>query len=163
MERLHGEKRGRPLMLGFIDSLVQKFLIATRKKGGVVNNYSCRRCFDDEKTSEHSSLRLVSIEKSLWAKSLFKRMKFTRRAATTGKIEIPEGARREVELVFLHRIVDNVEWHSIPSTLVLNLDQTPNKLVPACRMTLTEMNSKNVPIAGFSDKKNQLRSHLSLH
>ena len=31
-------KRGRPLLLGSLDEKVQKFLVALRSKGGVVNN-----------------------------------------------------------------------------------------------------------------------------
>ena len=73
--------------------------------------------------------------------------------ATSSKVEIPEGARKEVELCFMHQIAQMVETHNIPPSLVLNLDQTPTKYVPSARHTLAQRNSKSVVIAGSSDKR----------
>ena len=49
---------------------------------------------------------------------------------TTGKVEIPKGAKQESELLYLHNIVTLVEEHNIAQNLILNLDQTPLKYVP---------------------------------
>ena len=60
-------------------------------------------------------------------------MGFKKRMRTTGKVEIPEGARKEAELLYLHNIVTIVEKYEIPHSLIMNLDQTPLKyyvLVP---------------------------------
>ena len=65
-------------------------------------------------------------------------MGFKRRTATTGKLAIPQGARKEAELIYLHEIVSVVEKHSIPSSLVVNLDQTPSKYVQASRHTMAK-------------------------
>ena len=63
-------------------------------------------------------------------------MGFKRRTATTGKLAIPEGARKEAELIYLHKIVSVVEKQSIPSSL--NLDQTPSKYVQASHHTMAK-------------------------
>ena len=40
---------------------------------------------------------------------------------------IPEGARKETELVYHYKIVSIVEIHNIPHSMIVNLDQTPSK------------------------------------
>ena len=56
----------------------------------------------------------------------------------TGKVEIPAGAKKEAELTFLHEIVNNVEKFQIPSSLVLNLDQTNSKYVSMGKTAMAE-------------------------
>ena len=80
-------------------------------------------------------------------------MGFKKRIQTTGKVEIPEGARKEVELLYLHNIVTIVEKYEIPHSLIVNLDQTPLKYIPAMNHTMAKQNSKSVSIAGSSDKQ----------
>ena len=80
-------------------------------------------------------------------------MGFVRRAGTTGKIEIPALAKKEVELTFLHAIVNNVEKFQIPTSLVLNLDQTNSKYVSMGKATIAEKVSNSIPISGSSDKR----------
>ena len=80
-------------------------------------------------------------------------MHFVRRTATTSKVEIPEGAKKEAELTFLHRIVSTVEKYKIPNSMILNLDQTSLKYAPCSRQTLAPKNSKHVAISGTSNKK----------
>ena len=72
---------------------------------------------------------------------------------TTGKVEIPEGARKEAELLYLHNIVTIVEKYEIPHSLIINLDQTPLKYIPAMNHTMAKQNSKSVSIAESSDKR----------
>ena len=71
---------------------------------------------------------------------------------TTGKVEIPEGARKEAELLYLHNIVTIVEKYEIPHSLIMNLDQTPLKYIPAMNHTMAKQNSKSSSIARSSDK-----------
>ena len=80
-------------------------------------------------------------------------MGFVRRMATTAKIPIPDKARKEIELVFMHKIVQKVEKHNIPHSLIINADQTPWKYVPVGRSTSAEKNVKDVPISGSADKR----------
>ena len=85
--------------------------------------------------------------------SMFRRMHFVRRTATTSKVEIPEGAKKEAELTFLHRTVSTVEKYKIPNSMILNLDQTSLKYAPCSRQTLAPKNSKHVAVSGTSNKK----------
>ena len=80
-------------------------------------------------------------------------MRFVRRFATTGKIEIPNGIKKEAELRFIHGIVHHIETNKIPESVVLNIDQTPLKYVPCGKTTMAEKSSRTVPINGVSDKR----------
>ena len=71
----------------------------------------------------------------------------------TGKVEIPEGAKQEAELLYLHNTVTLVEEHNIPQNLILNLDQTPLKYVPVAHNTMAKKGVKSVAIAGSADKR----------
>ena len=146
--------RGRPLLLGSLDQMVQRFLLATRSKGGLISSAIAiatakaliTRCPEYD-------LGHKDLDSSSWAKSLFKRMGFVKRMSTTGKVEIPEGTKREAELTYLHDIVSLVEKNVIPSCLVINLDQTPLKYIPSARQTLAKKGVKSVSITGSTDKR----------
>ena len=78
-------------------------------------------------------------------------MGFVRRAKTSSTVEIPEGARKEIEYLYLHQIVNAIEKWDIHPDLVVSFDQTPSKLVPVGRSTLAKRSI--TAIAGSSDKK----------
>ena len=78
-------------------------------------------------------------------------MGFVRRRGTTAKLEIPDGAFKEAQLLFTHDIVSKVDKYNIPDSLIINIDQTPTKYVPVRRSTLPKKNSKAVAIKGNSD------------
>ena len=71
---------------------------------------------------------------------------------TTGKIEIPDGAKKEVQLLYLHDIVSLVDDHNIPDSLILNLDQMKLKYILSANHTLTKKGSNSLGIAGSDDK-----------
>ena len=145
--------RGRPLMLAKLDEKVKNFLLALRRKGGVVNTVvaiAAAKALIQKSNEDH--LKVIELEKSSWAKSLFQRLGFTKRAATTGRTEIPEGTRKEAALIFHHEIVSKVKYQ-IPQSLILNIYQTSSKLAPTSRHTLAKKNSKHVSIAGSSYKQ----------
>ena len=85
-------------------------------------------------------------------RSLFHCTGFVRRAGMTGKVEIPAGAKKKAELIFLQEIVNNVEKSQIPSSLVLSLGQTNSKYVSMGKATMAEKGSNSVPISSLSDK-----------
>ena len=147
-------KRGRPLMLGPIDEKVQSFLHVLRRKGGVVNTVvaiATAKALIARSDEEH--LKCIDIDKTSWAKSLFRRMGFKKRTCTTSKPEIPELAKKEAKLIFQHQIVDHVERHSIPPSLIMNFDQTPLKFAPVSSQTLAKKGSKHVAVSGQAFKK----------
>ena len=98
-------KRGRPLLLGTLDETVQKFLIALRKKGGVVNAVvaiAAAKALISKSNNEH--LKAIDLDSSYWGKRLFRRMGYVKKGSTTGRLEIPDGAKKEAGLIFHHRI-----------------------------------------------------------
>ena len=128
-------------------------MITLRRRGGVVNRTIAVAAVKGLiQSSSDPDLKRIKINTS-WAQSLFRRMGFVRRMATTAKIPIPDKARKEIQLVFMHNIVQKVEKHNIPHSLIINADQTPSKYVPVGRSTLAEKNVKEVPISGRTDKR----------
>ena len=75
------------------------------------------------KHSKDESMDHLSLGRP-WEQSLFCRMGFVRRFATTGKVEIPESVKREAELLYINDIVNLIETHNILKSMVLNVDQT---------------------------------------
>ena len=126
------QPRGHLPLLGSLDQMIEKFLLALWTRGGLI-----------------TLVIAVCVVKK-------KRMK------TTGKIEIPNGAekeaqllywaKREAQLLHLHNIVSLVDDHNIPDSLILNFDQTKLKYIPSARHTLVENGLKSITIAGPDDK-----------
>ena len=141
-------------MLGSLDEMVQKYLRAYRSRGGTVNliiAVSVAKVLIAR--NPQLNLEYIDLDSSLWAKVLFKRMGFARRMKTTGEVEIPEGARKEAKLSYLHNIVALVEEHEIPPEPVINLHQTPLKYVPVSHHTMAKKGVKSVATAGSADKR----------
>ena len=149
------QKQGRPLLLGRLDEMVQRYIRAASNCGAVITRSVAVSTAKAKALMKHyPKLALpISINERSWAQSLFKRMKFSRRKATTAKLAIPSGAKKETQLLFNHSIVKKVNDKSIPESLILNFDQTPSKFVPAASTTLAERNSKQVVIKGSNDKR----------
>ena len=80
----------------------------------------------------------LNIEESSYSKGLCTRMGYVRRLATNGKVEMSEKLKAEVETVYLYGIVQKVKEHKIPSSMIINLHQTPSKFVPGCNKTLAK-------------------------
>ena len=95
-------------------------------------------------------LKSIDIENTSWAKSLFRRMDFVKRAATTGRPEIPEGTRKEAVILFHHQIVELVEEHNFPPSFILNFAQTPLNYAPVASQTLASKGSKHIVISGIT-------------
>ena len=113
-------------MLGIADKKIRYFLIALCHRGGVVSSTIAIAVANGLiQSSSDADLKRIKINTS-WAESLFRRMGFVRRMAATAKIPIPEKACKEIELVFMHKIVQKVEKHN----MIINADQTPLKYVP---------------------------------
>ena len=146
-------KRGRPLMLGTVDEKVRNFLQIVRRKGGVVNTVvaiATAKALIARSDLPH--LKALDLESSSWTKSLFQRMGFVRRAKTTSKPEIPERAKTEAALILHHQIVDLVEKHHIPQSMVINIDQTPLKYASVSNQTMAQKGSNHVAIHGSTYK-----------
>ena len=154
--------RGCLLLLGSLDQTVQKFLLALWSRGGLITlviAVSIAKALITR--NPHLMLDHNDLDSSTWAGSLFRRMGFKNCMKTTGKIEIPDGARKETQLLYLHDIVSLVDNHNIPDSLILNLDQTKLKYISSTNHTLAKKGSKFTGIAGPDDK--QSLEHSQFH
>ena len=134
-----------------IDQKVQLYIKQVSNRGGVISR-SIAISVAKVLLERDESFGKIKITETL-AKSLLKRMGYVRRAKTSSTVDIPDGARKEIEYQYLYDIVSAVEKWNIPPDLVVNFDQTPSKLVPVGCSTLAKRNSTNVTIAGSSDKR----------
>ena len=80
-------------------------------------------------------------------------MNFVKRRETSSKVDIPDGARKEIEFLFLHEIVSKEKKYDIPLALIINIDQTPLKYVPLGNETLVVRGEHSVTIEGSADKR----------
>ena len=71
---------------------------------------------------------------------------------TSSKVDISDGARKEMEFLCHHDILSRVEEFNIPETLIINIDQTPLKYVPVSKETMAKRNSTSVTIEVSDDK-----------
>ena len=146
-------KTGRPLLLGKFDAMVQEYIQSMSNRGASITWSIANSAAGALIKKYPGVVGDIDLDSSSWAQSLFRRMGFTRRRKTTSKVDIPEAARKEIEYLFLYEIVNKVEKYKIPDSLVINLDQTPLKIVQCSNTTLAKKNSKNVTIVGSSDKR----------
>ena len=147
--------QGRPVMVGpLVEEKVRKFLMALHIKGGHVSYEiaaTTAKVFISK--SGNQSIQNLNITGTNWGRSFLRRMGFKRRVVTTGKVRVPEGAKREAGLQHHYRIVSLVEKYNIPPELILNSDQTPSKYVTVGRTTMAPSGSKRVAKAGNDDKR----------
>ena len=130
--------------------MIQKYIRAYRSRGDPVNSIitiSVAKVLIAHNL--HFNLEHIDLDYSSWAKSLFKRNGLAQRMKTNGKVEIPEVARKEAELMYLHNIVAIVEENKTPRNFIMNLDQKPLK----SHLTMAKKGVKSVSITGSSDKR----------
>ena len=120
-EKLSIQPQGRPLMLGDeIDKKVQLYIQQLSQRGGVIsrNIAVSVATFLLERDESFGKVKITET----WAKSLLKRMRFVRRAKASSTVEIPEGARKEIEYQYLYQIVNGIEKWDVHPDLVVNFD-----------------------------------------
>ena len=140
--RIPKEPTGQPLLLGNkIDAIVQKYITASSNRGKVISSSIATSTAKALVSGNPGYVGQIDLESSSWAQSLFRRMGFVRRRGTTAKLEIPDGAFKEAQLLFTHDIVSKVDKYNIPDSLIINIDQTPTKYVPVSRSSKEEFHS----------------------
>ena len=99
-----------------MDQKVRRFLLTLRSKGvaNTVAVVAVVKALIEKSSGE--SLKVLDNDNSYPAKSLFVRMGLVKRACTTTRPEISEGARKETELIFHHEIVSIALKNSIPTS-----------------------------------------------
>ena len=88
-----------------------------------------------------------------WVQSLYMRMNYSQRVATTSRPIITLALWDELRIHFLHSIAVIVATYKIPDALIFNIDQTPSKFIATSKVTMAEKGSKHVAVAGSNDKR----------
>ena len=154
---LPAKKQGRPPLLGVkINEILQERIALMRERGapigtsivigigrGIVEKY------DKSPLEEFGGPIKLTKE---WAKSVFRRMGFTkRRANSTSKVlPLEFDALKEQFLIDINSIV---VMEDIPEQLVINWDQTAMKIVPSSAWTMEKKGTKRVEISAADDKR----------
>ena len=152
---IRAQPKGRPPILLDLDEKLVTFLKAVRTKGGVVNIHVVRavaKALIDSNQSSSKYLQNFNFPRS-WVQSLYRRMGYTRRAATTGRPPVPQGLYNECRREFLQEIDNRIKKYKIPPELIMNSDQTPSSYVSVGKSTMSLKGSKSVPIKGANDKR----------
>lgn len=93
----------------------------------------------------------ITIEKSL-AESILRRMEYGKRKGTKSVKVIPSDFEN-VKADFLQRIKTVVKKHSIPQSLIMNVDETGVNIVPVGNWTVDLEGNKQVKTTGLDDKR----------
>ena len=108
-------------------------------------------------SSGGSHLLLKALQVTLgsgWVKSLFKRMNFVRRKKTTStKPKMISEVRDQLQRDYQQNIYTVQQSAMVPQQLIVNIDQTPVKMVPVSEYTMSEKGAECVSVIGGDDKK----------
>ena len=86
-------------------------------------------------------------------RSLYHRMKMSRRVSTTSRPIITCALWKEICAQYLQEISSLTKSAKIPDELILNLYQTSSEFVAASTVAMAEKGSKQISIAGDTDKR----------
>ena len=157
VRQLPHKARGRPLLLGPLDSKVQLLLKKIRDNGGTVNTRIAIAAAKGILLYYNPPLLLenggyLSLTRN-WALSLLERMDFVKRKSTTAKSRgnIQDFLQKKEE--FLKEVAVTVEMEGIPAELILNWDQTGVRIVPSSNWTMEKKGSQRVELTGVNDKR----------
>uniref|UniRef100_A0A1X7SP85 HTH CENPB-type domain-containing protein n=1 Tax=Amphimedon queenslandica TaxID=400682 RepID=A0A1X7SP85_AMPQE len=140
ISELPEKKKGRPLLIGSqLEFEVRRYLENLRRNGAVVNTaiaVSCARGIvlkanPDYLASNGGHIVLTNH----WGKHLLRRMGFVKWRATT-KAKVMVENFEEVKAQFLLDVKAVVEFYDIPSSLIINWDQTGIHYVPVGSWTM---------------------------
>ena len=159
IKELPTAKRGRPTLLHEdVDKKVADHLIHIRDIGGVVNSTiviaaakGIIRHLNPGHLVEHGGH--LNLTKS-WAQSLLRRMGWVKRKGTKDCRSVPPPEKlAKLTDEYLSTIKAIITDQHIPTSMVVNFDQTGVNIVPTSNWTLNKAGEKQVPIAGIDDKR----------
>ena len=131
-----------------VDAKLIVFLKGVRKRGGVVNSNIVRATTKALIESAESGIVRENLSKidlpRSWVQSIYRRMKFNVRMATTSRPPVPRGLYNECRTHFLRCIDKTIKKYAIPPELVLNSDQTPSSYVSVGRSTMASREQKQL-------------------
>ena len=132
----HKTNTGRPLALGELDVMVQKYIRALSNRRAVTSRAGAIAAATALLKKYPKIVGKIDLESSSWAKSLFMRMGYVRRKNTSSKVEIPNKARKEIDYQFHFDIVSKSRKYNIPKAFIINLDWTQSYLVLCKKFTM---------------------------
>lgn len=149
-------KRGRRTMLpSEIDAKVLDMVRSMRSAGAVTNFHTLIGLATGIVMANDRTLLKENgghVEFTIgWCQSIYKRLNFVRRKATTAKPLIAPGLIDEMGFSFYKEINELVRWFNIPKELVINIDQTPLPFVLISSYTMEEKGNQCVPVSGTTD------------
>ena len=151
------KKRGRPLALGELDKDVQSYIRALQATGAPIgSDIVIAAAKGIVMSNDHTQLvengGHITLTKS-WSHSLMLRMGLVKRKASTKKSTMTEEQFKQRKKKFLTEVGSFVNQHKIPSSLVINWDQSGINVIPSCNYTMASKGVKRVEIAGYGDKR----------
>ena len=151
-----GKARGGPLILDeTLDLNLRSMLVKLQLAGTGINIHAVSVVLNGlilanpERFGKYMEFKVTRS----WAPSLYQRMKFSRRAATTSRPIITRSLWVEVRLQFLYEITDKTLKHNIPDELIINVDQTPSKFVATDNVAMAAKGENHISRAGATDKR----------
>ena len=156
---LPAKKRGRPPILGEkMDQSLRDIIVGMRSRGTpigttVVIGIGRGLIMKSKNVSPGYYCASENIELSReWAKSVLRRMGYSKRRASSSTKISPENFA-DVQKLFLNDIRSVVVMEDIPEDLILNWDQTAMKIVPSSSWTMEKRGCKRVKISAADDKR----------
>ena len=140
-------------MLESVDEKICIFLQIIRRKGGAVNSVvaiATTKVLIAKSDLEH--LKALDLSNFLWTKIPFRRMGSVRRVKTTSKPEKPNRPKNEAALILHHQIFNLVEKYQIPSSMLINIDETPLKYASVSNQRIAPKGSKYIVVEGSTYK-----------
>ena len=151
-----GKPKGRPLLLEEeLDIKLRSMLTSLRLAGAGINIHIVRGVLNGlirANPDKFGKFVEFKVTRS-WTRSLYQRMKFSRRAVTTSRPIITRSLWVEVRSQFLFDIIEKALKHNIPDELIINADQTPSKFVATDNVTMAAKGEKHVSRTGATDKR----------
>ena len=150
------EKRGRLSLLDEeLGRKLRAMVITLRKAGFVINVHVIRGILIGLIRSNSTQFGQYCdfVLTRSWLRSLYQRMKFSRRAVTTSRPVVTKSLWIEVRSQFLHDISQEVLEYGIPDELIININQTPSKFVPTENITMNSKGEKHVSRTSGNDKR----------
>ena len=149
-------KRGRPTSLpAELDADLRRLLVTMREAGGVVNSTTIRGCLMglvNANLTKYGTFLKFEVTHS-WLTSLYTRMKFSQRKATTSRPPVSSGAYEETKLRYHFALQKVVDEYDIPEELIITLDQTPTKFFNLSNSTMSKRGESRTAVAHCGDKR----------
>ena len=148
---LPSKKRGRPVLLGEkLDKHLQQLIITMRMRGTPIGT-SVVIGVGQGILMKHKSCCDIKLNKE-WARSVLRRMGFTKRRANSKSKILPDNFE-EIKEQFLTDVQSVIDMEEVPPSLVLNWDHTAMKIVPSSQWTMEKKGTKRVEIAAVDGKR----------